>query len=275
MTDPWANDGNIESSATFDELHAGLTVGLIMTPRAHLVICREDDVVPAALGRSAERYDFLPVVAARSDGDAIVGLFHAEGARISPLQGLVSSHMTPLSESSLIGADTSILKFLEEADKKPARLVVSGSKVAGLVTLSDLQKLPVRATLFAIVTGFEMTLARLIRKRFLADADWSGFLSAGRKEKLLQEVEKSKKENGFVDAILFTQLSDKSDIIRKARLLPGTQTSLALRFKDIETLRNKLAHANEYAASPEEARKVCATVRDLAALRSGVVSLLA
>ena len=35
----------------------------------------------------------------------------------------------------------------------------------------------------------------------------------------------------------------------------------------IEELRNKLAHANEYAESREQARDLCAVVRDLLTLR--------
>jgi len=47
------------------------------------------------------------------------------------------------------GADASILDFVWDADTKPCRLVVSGSKIVGLASFHDLQKLPARAAPFA------------------------------------------------------------------------------------------------------------------------------
>jgi len=43
--------------------------------------------------------------------------------------------------------------------------------------------------------------------------------------------------------------------------------------KTIENLRDKVAHANEYAATPEQARNVCAIVRDLLALRKQIAGI--
>ena len=66
--------------------------------------------------------------------------------------GLVSDVMRPLSEGNLLGADASILTFIRYADHQKCRLIVSGHEISGLVCLSDLQRLPVRAALFGLVT---------------------------------------------------------------------------------------------------------------------------
>jgi hypothetical protein len=61
--------------------------------------------------------------------------------------------MRALPEENLIGADAGILSFVKGADRRGCRLVMSGAEISGLVSLSDLQKLPVRATvLFALIT---------------------------------------------------------------------------------------------------------------------------
>ena len=48
----------------------------------------------------------------------------------------------------------------------PCRLVVSGTGIVGLVTLSDLQKLPVRAVLLALLTGLEISMSEAIEQVF-------------------------------------------------------------------------------------------------------------
>jgi hypothetical protein len=135
-------------------------------------------------------------------------------------------------------------------------LVVSGSSITGLVTLSDLQRLPVRAALFALLTGFEIVMTELIRKRLGADDGWLTFLNRTRQAKLRDEIADSKRADGFVDALLFTQFCDKADIIRKASLLPRSKGELEELFKEIQALRDAVAHANEYAASPTDAKHV-------------------
>ena len=42
-------------------------------------------------------------------------------------------------------------------------------------------------------------------------------------------------------------------------------------FEDIQKLRDNLAHANEYAASPDHARLVCRVVRNLLTLKTEIV----
>ena len=52
--------------------------------------------------------------------------------------------------------------------------------------------------------------------------------------------------------------------------LPETDPSRIFRVKEIEDLRDKLAHANDYAATPAAARRVCTIVRDLFKLREEI-----
>jgi hypothetical protein len=267
----WANHEDIGSGDVFEALHSGLTVELISTHRDDLRTCTPDDAIADVIGRNIELYDFLPVVSLKSPKNAsIIGLFHAaKCSHAASLDGRIREHYDPLSEEFVIGADARILDFIKDADHKPCRLVVSNSGIIGLVSLSDLQRLPVRAVLFSVITGFEITMMEAIRRSFPSDGDWLCRLSEGRRKTITDTIAESHRGDGFVDALLFTQFCDKADIIRKSFDLgkEGGKSALASKLKEIQRLRDHVAHANEYAASPEHAQNVCTLVRDILALR--------
>lgn len=261
----------------FHALQAELTVELISTKRPQLMTCAPHESLSDVMAENDAPYDFLPVVAS-GDGPQgrIIGLFHAErlfGKK--PWKGRIEQHYAPLSEDHLIGADTSIRDFVVDADNKPCRLVISGPEIVGLVSLSDLQKLPVRAALFALITGLEISMSETIKRGCPSADDWKQHLTPGRHEKINDESEKSRQDDGFVDETLFTQFCDKADILRKGFCLPEGESKIGFRkkLKQIRDLRDALAHANEYAASPDQARRVCAAVRNLLTLRDAIVNM--
>lgn len=271
MTMPRQGNERTRAGDTFETLHRGLTVGLISTPRDDLKTCSLDDSIADVVMHTTENYDYLPVTA--EEGGRIVGLFHAVDFT-DKSEGRVREHCRPQSEEHLIGADASILDFIRQADCRPCRLVVSGTGIVGLVTLSDLQKLPVRAALFALVAGLEISMAEAIERSYPAPDDWLRHLSPSRRQKIREEIDKSKDRDGFVDELLFTQFCDKRDILTRLPCLSRRKKSLRDRLKRIEKLRNRLVHANDYAATPEEARNVCDVVRSLLELRQEIESAI-
>ncbi len=274
MTTQWSSDDEIGDDI-FETLHSGLTVALIATERRQLVTCRLNESLSAVVPQSKEKqYDYLPVT--DDDGGDIVGLLHTrECVQLASGTERVKSHFRPLSEGDLIGANASILGFIKDVDSKPCRLIVSESEIIGLVTLSDLQRLPVRAALFALITGFERTMAGAIRKKYTVDKDWLRLLGKCRREKINGEVEESKKQDGFVDKLLFTQFCDKVDILTKSPFFPSSlsKTKMRHQLKEIEELRNKVAHANDYATTQTKAQRVCSVVRNLLDLRKEIVDI--
>lgn len=275
MTNRWANHEEVSSGDVFEALHSGLTVGLISTPRSVLMTCTPNDTLSDVIERNIEPYDFIPVIGqASGNKDHVLGLFHAaKFFHAASPEGHIKEHYCPLSEEFLIGADASILDFIKTADERPCRLVISGSGIVGLVSLSDLQKLPVRATLFALITGFEIIMAEAIKRIFPIDEAWMRYLNDGRREKINAEIEKARKEDSFVDTLLFTQFCDKADIITKSLDLGRSKTVLRSDLKQLQELRDNLAHANEYAASIEHAKNVCTLVRKLLGLREKIAGM--
>jgi hypothetical protein len=201
------------------------------------------------LRRNIDLYDFIPVVTdANETYKHIIGLFHAANYADHESNGdLIRDKFNSLSEEFIIGADASILDFIKEADAKPCRLVVSGGHFIGLVSLSDLEQLPVRAVLFALITGFEITMLEAIKRIYESELDWKNALSPERRENVEHQKRKSVEADSMVETLLFTQFVDKKTLIMKK--LPSTRSRTAFErsLKLIEALRNKIAHASDYA----------------------------
>ena len=261
----WASSGSI-GPATFDQVQESLTVDMIMTPRDDLVMCQCQDRVDAVVKGNTDRYSYFPVKDERGD---VLGLFQAEEwfdkeAPACP----VAEVYEPLSERHLIGAQESIVAFISRADELPVRIVGGRQGISGLVTISDLQKLPVRAALFTLVTSLELAMSQRIEAEWRDDHDgWIGLLSPRRQCELKAKFKEAERGNTFVSKLVLTQLKDKARIIVNRGLVSGTsKTEFRARFEEIEKLRNMLAHANYYANDAGRAEKVCETVRNILAI---------
>ena len=265
----WANQSlGANAHETLRTFQKRLPVGLIATDRSAFETCGAEEEVAQILERNRHKqFDFLPVTEQASSDvgtrDSIIGLIE-----IAPLMhdrstgGLVRTRMRHLSEENLIGADASILAFIRDADRQRCRLIILGQDISGLVSLSDLQRLPVRAAIFGLVTHLEILMAGAIRSEFRNPEDWLKQLSENRRQKLRNEIDKAHKGNDFVDALLFTQFADKVTIIRRSSFVVG-KNDFENEFKQIQSLRDHLAHANDYAATSDAASKVCNTVRTI------------
>ena len=239
-------------------VQAGLTVGLVMTDRGSLMTCRPSETVGSLVAKNEiDQFSFIPVV--RNDG--ICGLYNAERwfrKRPPEPDARVEEDFESLSEDQLIGADASIQEFVLSAVERPARLVVSSSEIVGLVCLADLHKLPVRAALFGVVTALEMLMIDRIEAAW--PEEWLSLLSPTRRKKVEEKIVSLRKNDTFVSKLLATDFADKVNVIVKQGLLKGSKTSLRKEFREIEKLRNALAHASEFASTRDAAKKVPLTV---------------
>lgn len=240
-------------------MQGNLTVDLIMVCRDDFDDCRLDETAAEIKARNVKQFSYMPV----ADGKGgILGLYNAERwfARDAPAIE-VRCDFEQLSEDILIGADASIIDFIRQAVKHPTNLVVSGSRIEGLVSLSDIQQLPARAAIFTLITSLEMAMALAISLNWPESCDWMFLLSSGRQVKLREEIKRAEQKDAFVSEIALTQLHDKSTIIGNSKLLDDGSSNFESDFKGIKKLRNDVAHANAYADSPAKALAVCAEVR--------------
>jgi hypothetical protein len=252
----------VDSLGAFED---GLAVRLISTPRERIKTCHVNEDLGAVVARNrVDEFDFLPVTDEPSTHSSarIIGLVEIARFRTGIIPGgSVRRHMQPLSEENLIGADAGILAFVRDADKHRLRLVVSGREISGLVSLFDLQKLPVRAALFAIVTQLEIAMTNAIRRESGHSDNWLKRLAPDRRSQVGKEIEKSRKGDSFVDALLFTHFADKATIIRKSPKFESNKAAFKSDAFKIQFLRDQVAHAKDYALTAKAASRVCETVR--------------
>ena len=258
-------------SEGFEEVHGGLTAGQVAVLRSKLRTCSASNRVSEIRARNCDPvFDYLPV----QDADEhLIGLLSNqrigdesdddEGAR-------VVDRMDPLSEADLIGEKTPIVTLIDRIRKKPF-LVVSGQEIIGMVAWSDLQKLPVRAALFALVTGFELTMYETIKRHFGKRDDWTMHLDKDRLSKAKKEYRERRERGSDVDLLLCTQFCDKRDILIGSFDFTMGKKKLEKHFRAIERVRNDIAHANNYAMTFEQAQLLRTTLRTLGELRAQIL----
>ncbi len=268
MVAQWAKRDDVGFDV-LEQMQGSLTVDMIMIGRPNLMTCRCEDSAYAVMVRNKDKFSFLPVEDAAG---RIQGLYRTEKwfDKEAPHQP-IGDDFERLSEDLEIGADTSILEFVRTAGERPTRLVISDDQVAGLISLSDLQQLPVRAALFTLITSLEMAMAKRIETEWPAADDWLKLLSGDKEADIREKIKKAKREDSFVNEIVLTQLPDKTRIICKRRLLPESRTSLDREFSAIGKLRDDIVHSNYYAETPEAARGVSAVVKTIFRIKENLL----
>jgi len=129
--------------------------------------------------------------------------------------------------------------------------VTVGGAVSCVISRQDIEKPVVRMWLFGIIILIEMILMKYIRQKW-PDGAWQQHLSAGRVEKA-KELQRLRKERGLVAELLdCLQFSDKLTLATNEPdflQLTGFMSSKAAKraIKDLESLRNNLAHGQDIA----------------------------
>ena len=259
-------------SKGFEEVHAGLTVGQIAVLRSELRMCNANTRVGEIRSRNRDPvFDYLPVMDANGH---LIGLLSEDAIDNASRDGddaRIGEYMDPLSEADLMGAGTPIVALIGRIRQKPF-LVVSSQEIIGMVAWSDLQKLPVRAALFALVTGFELTMYEAIRRRFGKRDNWTTRLTSCRLSMAETEYRKQCKRGSDVNLLLCTQFCDKRDIVIKSCDFEIGKQKLRKKFRAIEQVRDDVAHANNYAMSLEQAEQLRDTLVILGELRRQINS---
>jgi hypothetical protein len=228
-------------------VRTGITIQSIATPRAKLVM-REKGHWPN-FKDEAELADFdhVPV----TEGDEIVGIYDREEGKT----------LRDLSESMFMAADASLLGYLEIADSRKFAFLVRESQIVGIVTLSDIQKLPVYCVLFSLLISVEMLLMECIRAACHDDPDkWMAYLDTGAKDKIEWYWRQAQQKN----IALLDKLSCASfwnEMIAAQGLGLVTEDEFAT-LEGLKELRDSTAHGKEIAFTPDRALEIPARVRD-------------
>lgn len=242
-----------DQDAILSHLERSMPVRLIAT-LGTFTAAYVDEPISDAIARADEsRFDYLPVQASASG--AVVGLFKRREAHTGAT-GLVRDHMEPLGAGNLIAIDAPLLQFVMTADTNPCRLVLDDTEIRGLVTLSDIQRLPVRTALFGLFIHLELLLTDRLRRELGSDQSPFDRLPPKRAEKARDWWEKSRRNDLDADPFNALQFADKRTLAERIKLCGEPRKKIAKELGKIETrLRNPIAHGAGYGLSLSSAHK--------------------
>lgn len=164
-------------------------------------------------------------------------------------QGQLGEHRLAFEENDSLTDSAPLPKVLEKLRNSDRVFVLLLGEVGGIVTKGDLQKAPVRMWLFGLISLVEMHFLRIIQEHYPNDA-WKPLLGDKRvtdAEDMLRDRQRRNEAIGLSDCL---QFSDKYKIVLNTHELRGSlgfnsKSSAKRVFKDLETLRNNLAHAQD------------------------------
>ena len=178
------------------------------------------------------------------------GLVNGYARREDLVSGTCGDHLRPFTPEDDLLADTADLtRVVASLAANKQCFVTILERVGAIITLSDLEKPPMRMFLFGVLTMEEMLITDLILSRFGEDS-WHQHLSPQRMEKareMQQERARRGQQTRLIDCL---QFGDKGWILsydEEIRLLLGQNSRKEARqaIKELETLRNNLAHSQE------------------------------
>ncbi len=252
--------GSTDFKLMMSGLERGLQVAHITTPAVQLRCCQHDEEIQAVLNRSdLLQFDQIPV----QEQGVIIGLVRKLTVP-SGAKGLAREHMQPLGESILVSADASLLEYI--LNDSLDRLVIRGTKIHGLVTRSDLLKLPVTLLGFALVTHVEAVMLTMLRAIGLSEQIWLNYLNPESKKDIRKRYKQLSDKRSDPDPLELTTFSEKRTILERLAAeetytsrLPDKESISQL--EEIRQLRNMVAHTGGKVDSPDTIQELIDRLR--------------
>ena len=214
-----------ETVASFAGLNDGFRVRHIAA--SPLLTCSDSEDVEKASSRPEfEGIDQIPI----TNGERVVALWERVGKLVRPLD-----------DSLLVSADAPLWEFIHTVHEQPYRLVVDKTKIAAIVTWSDLLKVPVFVLAFSLLAEVELAMNRNILKQYKDDS-WVGLLDTKTQEKIAYRRRKLDEKNLTLPAIEAADLWHKARVLR-AMLAAGRNFDIDL--EKVVKLRNDVDHVKD------------------------------
>lgn len=229
---------------TFKELQTlfieNITTRCIFEP---LNACNKD-ADPGIVRQTIEDKDF-DTIGVIDGVDRVIGYVEKKDLYSNSIQ----SAMKPFEPGLIVSDSTPISKLLTILKTKEFVFVISEDNIRGIVTRADINKPVVRIYLFGIISLFELHLNFWIRK-FYSDDSWLDCLNVTRKNKTIEVLKSRKEKNDELSLLDCLQFCDKRDILMQSEGFLKQFSYLEKKFerflKDIEIVRNDLAHSQNY-----------------------------
>lgn len=188
-------------------------------------------------------YKDFDVVGMEQDG-MVVGYLKREDLERLPFD--LVHYFRP---EEIVSDSTPLIQLLYLLKDKERLFILESNRITKIVTLADLQKPPIRMLFFGLITLLEMQLLHLITV-YYPDGSWKKELSESRLADARFLFKERKKRNEEIQLLDCLQFCDKKTLIVKNKELRTlldipSKTKGESFFRELESLRNKLAHAQD------------------------------
>ncbi len=225
-----------EFEVALQAMEASFHVQMIGTFEPDLVYAPADADATTWLSKNNPDFDQFPV----RHGDATMGILLRQGDHTGKS---VREAMQPLREGLIVSSDMPIADLIPQLRESHSRLVLRGSRIDGLVTQSDLLKLPVRLVIFVLITHLEQVMADVVVARWPGDS-WFAELSKGRQTKLMEKESKLRGRGMNPPKVELTEFSDKRDLCK--RLIDCSKSRFKDELDSLRDLRDQIVHASTF-----------------------------
>jgi len=190
----------------------------------------------------ANRFSRIPLFS-RVEGDEKV----VTDVAIVDLERVSVDSPRTLNVEDILAGSTPISEAIHLLWRRPFYFVLEGSRIRRILTVSDLNRLPVRTYLHTLLDHLEWLLAECVEATYPNDS-WMPILSNKRQEKILDLHERKRRQDFDTRLIHCTTLSEKATVVGKSEellraLSQESRTAFDGRFKEIGRLRNRVGHA--------------------------------
>lgn len=226
---------------------------------------------------AAERMGELDYDVAPVDEDPLRSFVRRADLERADVGVTVAALAQPIDATRVVTADLGLGETLGLLEERDLLFVIEGGSVAGLITLSDLQRVPVGMMVLAIILATEAGLNQLILNHY-GERGLLEHLSEVRQREALERHEQLKGlnlETNLVDALF---LEDRLRLVGRAqRLRRALGFASRDRFEawaeELKRLRNALAHGRTVLDHEPDARRALASIREVRAFAEKVWDL--
>jgi hypothetical protein len=247
------------------DLHDSLDDSLLVRHIAvSLECCAVNDDAKTVRGRMEEKnFDVLGVI----ENGVIQGYVQRQDLKT----GRCGDHIKQFRPADIIASTTPLIELLPLLRFKAQLFVLDRTKMTSLVARADLQKSPVRMLLFGLVSLLETYLLEMVRICYPGNS-FRDKLSPGRLEKAQRQLSALNHEDEEIDLAACLKMTDKRDLLIQVPgfldfFALGSRREASKGFKQMERLRDNLAHGHDLIAGSEWGA-VLAVASDLEAFLS-------
>lgn len=231
------------NASTIESLRRVFAEGFVARDIAEPLISFDASTAAAEVAELMEKRNF-DVVGVRQEG-IVMGYVEKTDLAVATC----GNHLRSIDKAMVVSESASLADVMIGLEHSPRIFIRVLGALGGIITMSDLQKPPVRMWLFGMITLMEMRTTRLIELKCPGES-WKQYLSEGRLQKAEALLEERRQRSQNLDLIDCLQFSDKGQIITRneeirslTKMQSRRQAEQTIRM--LENLRNNLAHSQD------------------------------